>query len=302
VYNPVSGHEPLWLPLPQISPLEGTSISECLLQGRCDDAASFRVFSVQHRGCDQMVRAAEYDSCTRQWRRHQWVKNISRPQHDQAMHAGRLIFWRYEDTSLLLLDTATVEFSILGLPFTFFQPSMYAIGDTVDGVCCLVGLVGSANNLHLQVWLLKEDGVAKMWEPEKKVPVSQVLGRDAQLHQVHVVTNGVALLGGDRCHQFAINLKKMCIDAEFECSALGYPLHMPWPPAVLVETGRETINYIVDVVTKNLSTTKETEVFMNFAPHPTFISINLSKDVPTFCVPAIHDNCLSIFVHSNFVL
>jgi len=27
-------------------------------------------------------------------------------------------------------------------------------------------------------------------------------------------------------------------------------LHMPWPPAVLVETGRETINYVVDVVTK----------------------------------------------------
>jgi len=115
---------------------------------------------------------------------------------------------------------------------------MYAIGDTVDGVCCLVGLVGSIKSLHLQVWLLKEDGVTKTWEPEKKVPVSQVLGRDAQLHQVHVVTNGVALLAGDRCHQFAINLKKMCIDAEFECSTLGYPLQMPWPPAVLVETGR----------------------------------------------------------------
>lgn len=100
-----------------------------------------------------------------------------------------------------------------------------------------MGLVGSINNLHLQVWLLKEDGVTKTWEPENKVPVSQVLGRDAQLHQVHVVTNGVALLGGDQCHQFAINLKKMCIDAEFECSALGYPLQMPWPPAVLVQTG-----------------------------------------------------------------
>ena len=78
-----------------------------------------------------------------------------------------------------------------------------------------------------------------------------------------------------------------------------------WLLLTLVNCGNfaaETINYIVDVVTKNLSTTKETEVFMNFTPHPTFISINLSKDVPTFCVPAIHDNCLSIFVHSNFVL
>ncbi|KAK8452836.1 hypothetical protein SEVIR_5G177600v4 [Setaria viridis] len=260
VYDPVSGREPLWLP--QNSPLEGTFISECLLQGHSDDATSFRVVSLQHRGRDQMVRAAEYDSCTRQWHRHQWVKNIKRPQHDQAMHSDRLIFWRYEDASLLLLDMATVEFSILGLPFTFFQPSMYAIGDTDDGVCCLVGLVGSINNLHLQVWLLKEDGAVKTWEPEKKVPVSQVLGRDAQLHQVHVVTNGLALLCWDRCHQFAINLRKMCINAEFECSALGYPLQMPWPPAVLVETGSETINYLVDVVTQNLLVIEETEMNM----------------------------------------
>ncbi|KAF8692137.1 hypothetical protein HU200_039738 [Digitaria exilis] len=50
VYDPVSGREPLWFL--QNSPLqEGTSIiSECLLQGRGDDAASFRVVSVEHRG------------------------------------------------------------------------------------------------------------------------------------------------------------------------------------------------------------------------------------------------------------
>nr|CAB3466485.1 unnamed protein product [Digitaria exilis] len=73
------------------SPLqEGTSIiSECLLQGRGDDAASFRVVSVEHRGRDQMVRAAEYDSCTRQWRRHQWVKNINRPQDDHLLEIPR---------------------------------------------------------------------------------------------------------------------------------------------------------------------------------------------------------------------
>ncbi|PVH38649.1 hypothetical protein PAHAL_5G316700 [Panicum hallii] len=288
VYNPVSGREPLWLPLPQNSPLEGTFISECLLQGHSDDAASFRVVSVQHRGRDQMVRAAEYDSCTRQWHRHQWVMNINRPQHEQAMHAGRLIFWRYEDTSLLLLDTATVEFSILGLPFPFFQLSMYAIGDTVNGVCCLVGLVGSINNLHLQVWLLKEDGVTKTWEPENKVPVSQVFGRDAQLNQVHVVTNGVALLGGGRCHQFAINLKKMCIDAEFECSALGYPLQMPWPPAVLVETGSETINFIGDVVTKNLSAIEETEMNMMVGIQCDKM-VHKSKTIPTSRLDLVGD-------------
>nr|CAB3466488.1 unnamed protein product [Digitaria exilis] len=281
VYDPVSGREPLWFL--QNSPLqEGTSIiSECLLQGCGDDAASFRVVSVEHRGRDQMVRAAEYDSCTRQWRRHQWVKNINRPQDDKAMRAGsRFIFWRYQDTSLLLLDMATVEFSIVGLPFTFFQPSMYAVGDTDNGVCCLVGLVGSINNLHLQVWLLKEDGAAKTWVPEKKVPVTQVLGKDAQLLQVRVVTNGLALLCWDRCHQFAINLKKMCVDAEFECSALGYPLQMPWPPAVLVLTRSETINCAVVAVTQNLSAIEENEMNMMVGVQCDKM-VHRSKTIPT---------------------
>ncbi|KXG21741.1 uncharacterized protein LOC110430545 [Sorghum bicolor] len=234
VFDPASAREPVWLP--QNSPLPSTFISECLLQGHSDDAASFRVVSVQQRGHDRLLRAAEYHSHTRQWHCHQWVKDINRPQHDQAMHAGRFIFWRYDDTSSLLLDTATMEFSILGIPFTFFQESMYAIGDTEDDMCCLVGLVGSINNIHLQVWLLKANGAANMWEPERKILVSQVLGRDIQLRQVHAVTNGLALLCWDQSRQFAINLKKMCIDSEFECSALGYPLQMPWPPAVLVET------------------------------------------------------------------
>uniref|UniRef100_A0A0A9HIR5 Uncharacterized protein n=1 Tax=Arundo donax TaxID=35708 RepID=A0A0A9HIR5_ARUDO len=67
------------------------------------------------------------------------------------MRAGGFVFWRYEDSSSLLLDTSTMEFSILHLPFVFFQPSKYAIGEIEDGVCCLVGLVGEMHNLLLQV-------------------------------------------------------------------------------------------------------------------------------------------------------
>lgn len=74
-----------------------------------------------------------------------------------------------------------------------------------------------------------------------------------------------------------------------------------WLLLTLVNCGNfaaETINFIVDVVTNDLSSMEETEVFMNFTPQLVF----LSKDIPTFCVPAIHDNCLSIFVHSKFVV
>uniref|UniRef100_A0A0A9DPD7 BED-type domain-containing protein n=1 Tax=Arundo donax TaxID=35708 RepID=A0A0A9DPD7_ARUDO len=84
----------------------------------------------------------------------------------------------------------------------------------------------------------------------------------AQLRQVHVVTNGLAILCWDQRRQFAIDLKKMSLITEFDCSALDYPLQMPWPPAVLVETTGETIDDVVDLEAQNLLTNEGTEMNM----------------------------------------
>ena len=49
-----------------------------------------------------------------------------------------------------------------------------------------------------------------------------------------------------------------------------------WLLLTLVNCGNfaaETINYVVDVVTKKLSAIEETEVFMNFTPQLLFLSI-----------------------------
>ncbi|CAL5030753.1 unnamed protein product [Urochloa decumbens] len=231
------------------------SIAECLLRRDSDDSpspSSFGVVCVQHCRGERMVRAVEYDSHTRRWRNHQCAEKIMRPERDQAMHAGRLNFWRYKKSLLLVLDTTTMGFSIIPLPCAFFQPQKYAIGDTEDGGCCLVGLVGTMWELKLQVWLLQENGAAKSKEPDMDVPVSKVNGLRARVCQVHVVSNGLAFLWSNQRRQFVVDLKKMCLKVEFECLNLGYPLHMPWPPALLVETRSEAANGVVDVEAQNI--------------------------------------------------
>ncbi|KAL6620789.1 hypothetical protein ACP70R_035928 [Stipagrostis hirtigluma subsp. patula] len=278
VYDPLSGRRAVWL-----ASLPGEFFSECLLRGH-GDAASFRVVAVQHqrRGRDQMVRAAEYDSGAGQWRFHPWVNEIKRPQCDQAMHAGSLLFWRYQASVSLSLDTMTMEFSIVNLP-TFLQQSDYAMGDTEDGRCCLVGLAGSSMyDLHLQVWLLQEDVAARSWKPDKNVPVNQVLGFWAKLRRVHAVTNGIAVLCWDERRQFMIDLKQMCLIGEFECAALGYPMQMPWPATVFVETGSEIIDSVVDLGGQDRLVMKETEMIAN--------SVNASEISPCAIeAPHMHD-------------
>uniref|UniRef100_A0A0A9CRK8 Enhancer of polycomb-like protein n=1 Tax=Arundo donax TaxID=35708 RepID=A0A0A9CRK8_ARUDO len=159
------------------------------------------------------------------------------------MRAGGFVFWRYEDSTSLLLDTSTMEFDILHLPFAFFQPAKYAIGEIEDGVCCLVGLVGGMYNLLLQVWLLKEkDGVAKKWMLDKSVPLSEVLGRHDRVCQVRVVNNGLALLCWDEhSTHFVIDLNTLCLKAMFVCNGIAYPVQMPWPSVVLMAAVSEFV-------------------------------------------------------------
>ncbi|KAF8692134.1 hypothetical protein HU200_039735 [Digitaria exilis] len=239
MYEPSSGRRVSNIPLCEAEAWND-SIAECLLRGDSDDLpSSFRVVCVQHRRRGRAMRAVEYNSRTGRWREHQWEDKIMRPQHNQAMRAGRFIFWRYKESLLLVLDTETMGFSTVALPRAFFQPHMYAIGETEHGGCCLVGLVGtSVWGLKLQVWLLQENGAARSKEADLIVPVTEVLSARARVSQVHLVSNGLAFLcmKSNRCRQFAVDLKKMCLKAEFECGTLGYPINMPWPPTLLVGT------------------------------------------------------------------
>uniref|UniRef100_A0A0D9V1F6 Uncharacterized protein n=1 Tax=Leersia perrieri TaxID=77586 RepID=A0A0D9V1F6_9ORYZ len=176
--------------------------TDYLLPGRGGGgAASFRVVSVQRHG--RMMRAVDYDSDTGQWSFHPWVESARRPLRGQAMHAAGLIFWKWDENSVMLLDTGAMEFSMLPLP----------------------------------VWLLVDSGGVRSWELEKEVPVSKVLDRHSRVRQVRTVATGFVLLSWDeRYPQFVIDLKNLKVKAQFICSGEAYLFQMPWPPAVLVNT------------------------------------------------------------------
>ncbi|PAN15232.1 hypothetical protein PAHAL_2G473600 [Panicum hallii] len=246
VYNPLSC-ERILVRLPQDSILPN-NFSACLLQGHDDDAASFRVVSVQHdrRRRDRIVRAVEYDSRKKSWKDHPWdwetLKNIEGTEQGEMMHAGNYVFCKYTGPSLLLLDTSKMQFSILPLPADN-NWKRYAIGEMEDGVCCLASVdpVGIWNNNHLRVWRLEK----LEWKLEKEMHVGQVLGKHAHgrclFYKVHAVTNGIALLCSSssssmRQLHFVVDLKTFFVKDKFEFKDLAFPLQMPWPPAFSVAT------------------------------------------------------------------
>uniref|UniRef100_J3L0D8 F-box protein AT5G49610-like beta-propeller domain-containing protein n=1 Tax=Oryza brachyantha TaxID=4533 RepID=J3L0D8_ORYBR len=239
VYDPVSRRRDSFR-RPEDDPFSDTYVADCLLHGHGDygAASSFRVVSVQRHG--RRMRAVEFRSGTGEWSFHPWMENVRRPRRGQAMHAAGMIFWKCEENSLLLLDTRTMEFSMLPLPVSFFQPSKYAVGEMEDGVCCLVCLDGTMDNIYIQVWLLMEDGgggTGRRWELEKEMPVSEVLDGRSLVRQVRTVAGGLVLVSWDERHpQFAIDLKNMKVTAEFMCSGPAYLFQAPWPPAVLLDT------------------------------------------------------------------
>ncbi|XP_048562908.1 uncharacterized protein LOC125543572 isoform X2 [Triticum urartu] len=231
---------------------------------------SFRVVSLQQQS--QEIRALVYDSNTLEWHHHPWVSpwtdGIKRlPKWGtMAMYAAGNVFWRCAQQSLVLvLETSTMEFSLRPLPpdLSFRVPSRYAIGEIEDGKGCLVCLTGltGEETPTLQVWVLdtnmwklhsslnnkswKLDSSEKWWRLEKKIPVSRLLGESAQVRQVRMVINGLALLcKDDHDPQFVVDLQSMALLAKFQF--WGYPYQMSWPPAGLAATNSRSTSSLKD--------------------------------------------------------
>ncbi|KAK3127916.1 hypothetical protein QOZ80_7AG0580130 [Eleusine coracana subsp. coracana] len=225
------------------------NFSTCLLQGHGDDAASFRVVSVQHRRRpSRMVRAIEYDSRTKEWTEHPWetLKNIEVSSgKGKVMHAGELIFCKCKGSSLLMLDTRSMVFSPLPLPLDNNKKHC-VIGEMEDGVCCFasVDAVGLWNNIHFRVWKLEK----LEWKLEKDMPMKQLLGDNADnsYYSVRALTNGIALLCSSKRQHFAIDLKTFSVKDKFQFEGstayplgqhFAYPLQMPWPPTFSMPVG-----------------------------------------------------------------
>jgi hypothetical protein len=129
-----------------------------------------------------------------------------------------------------------MKFSVCSIPVSI--RSSYAIGEIEDGVGCLVCLDDVTNdttNGSFKVWLLNTSGGTITWEMSgDQITVTELLGEDARVRQVVLVTNGLALLSyDDRYDQFVIDLKNRRLHDDIVFRGKAYPYQMPWPPHAL---------------------------------------------------------------------
>ncbi|CAM0878393.1 unnamed protein product [Alopecurus aequalis] len=215
----------------------------------------------------QRVRAHVYSSCTGEWYSHSRAPNGIKPPRRgeqnsynyQPMHAGGRICWRTKE-QMLSLDVGSMKFSHLALPdkLCSYHRSHYSyvIGDTEDGITCLLAVV-TYKSYHdkpvMLVWFLEEEEGLPSWELQWTVDSSEwdLLARVPSVVKVCDVTAGVVLLcmgnetSGLRYRAFRI---KDCMGssnkrphslflADFVTSAgWVHPYSMAWPrPSLKVE-------------------------------------------------------------------
>ncbi|CAD6211474.1 unnamed protein product [Miscanthus lutarioriparius] len=217
----------------------------CLLPNG-DDPGAFRVMSLQHGNGKKLARLEVYDSCIRAWRvlsgagtdkipARSHMVQIYRGHYSPAMHAGDRIYWKYAVAdSLLSLDTKTMTFSDVRLPPGVSRQSAYAVGETKDGTCCLVRVLGSGqSNRQMQVWRFKvgDDHGGngdQMWELERQVPL--ILDSPSACLsgcQVGAIVGGIVVLCFNNSSSYqphiAFRLKSLKVEAEFTCRGLARP-------------------------------------------------------------------------------
>jgi hypothetical protein len=250
IYDPISLRR-TDISRPPDDPFPDAYIStiNCLLD---DGGAPFRVVSLQVND-RRRLRAVEYDSRVQEWRFHPWAAIMAPPlAYQTTMCAAGLIFWnndacRPAGTSSILLDTRTMEFTMLRLPATIVDPHggrirRYSIGETDDGKCCLV----CVSNRMMQVWLLRENRGRK-WEFEKETPLSGLLAeRCCTTHHVGKVAAGLVIVWAGNAGSFnsfqhyVIDLKNLSLKAIFSDigTITACPFQLRWPPAGLTPTKR----------------------------------------------------------------
>ncbi|TVU20796.1 hypothetical protein EJB05_30392, partial [Eragrostis curvula] len=229
--------------------------TDCLLLDGHDGS----VASVQEDG--QRIRAVVYDLSSNQWTFHPWVEGISAPEAttDQnsvvikpsPMHAARCVYWKYRaHDSLLSLDMATMEFSIVPLPHRVRAKTPYAVGEMRNAECCLVSC--SAHSIadagqKMQVWRRVVSGNdVEHWELQRQVPLMelvQAIPARLRVYNIRAVAAGNVLVWFKvEGHSQSVNdHAAFCLDSfkmleQFVSHELIlYPYQMTWPP--LLATG-----------------------------------------------------------------
>ncbi|OEL25919.1 hypothetical protein BAE44_0013061 [Dichanthelium oligosanthes] len=217
------------------------------------DRSSFRVVYTCHD--KSRVRAAVFSSATRKWQILPWSEPAPKQPASgkywllSGTHANGFLCWPHSwHAYIVVLDTATLQFSVIDLPDVLKdQGQLYKIGDTKDGKLCIVAAI----EFTLCIWFRRADadGVDK-WMIESMIQLEgEVLqategSRDEhEMLKVFAIQDGIVYMSTYETFRYA-NLPcwylTFCLETrKLEKLFFGktdghmYPYIMAWPSSLV---------------------------------------------------------------------
>ncbi|TVU01020.1 hypothetical protein EJB05_53539, partial [Eragrostis curvula] len=257
--NPLSRQNLDYIDFHDITETTGTAVEDVIMLYAhllCSDEEpmTFQVVFLLH---DQSrVRAAVFSSDTRDWCFHPWVEIPERRTQPvdankcwlcHGMHVGSFIYWIFKiGNHVLMLDTETMEFSVLELPSHIVDQQDYIlVGGTLDGAPCIVYRTGLV--VGVTIYRVDEDG-DKRWTPGRTVQYEDQDDppENDDVLRLMAIENGFAYLVTSKM-VLSLCIETMEIEKLFPRSFCyidyAVPYVMAWPASLVGSYGSFAANH-----------------------------------------------------------
>uniref|UniRef100_M8AUM0 F-box protein AT5G49610-like beta-propeller domain-containing protein n=1 Tax=Aegilops tauschii TaxID=37682 RepID=M8AUM0_AEGTA len=197
----------------------------------------FRIVSVCHE--EWGAQAAVFSSDTREWQVFPFSED-DHCNHDGTMVNG-FVYWTFTSgANILVLNTATLQFSQINPPLHMEGKGEFKPGETKDGKLCLVCTVRFT--LVVWVWGPDDDDVDR-WILDKAFPMQDAitLHDDCALNVVAIIGGLVYFSTSCQRHSNSCFFMSFCLETEelnklcpvTPCSIRSYPYIMAFPPSLI---------------------------------------------------------------------
>ncbi|KQJ93442.1 uncharacterized protein LOC100838108 [Brachypodium distachyon] len=201
---------------------------------------------------DSRARAAVFSSESREWEIFPWSEPMTEPGEKYWLKGGTMvngsIYWVHTtDAYMLVLDTATLQFSQMDLPACLAgQDYLFRVGEAKDGKLCIVCPIEF--KLLVWVWRSDDDGT-KRWMLDNKFHLETIvdetegsLEEHGELHIVATVDGVVYFTTSETFidPHFPSWFLSLCLEtAELDTvfqkryDSHVHPYIMAWPPSLV---------------------------------------------------------------------
>ena len=252
-YNPLTRALDLIPPTPAeiFDDFHGSAMymDRCILSSEEGDG-TFRVVAACHD--ESRARAAVFSSESREWQIFPWSEPVTpHPEGKYWLKAGTMVngFFYWVDTNdafMLVLNTATLEFSQMDLPPSLEgQNYLFSVGEAKDGKLCLVCPIGC--DLDVWLWRADDDGIERWildmcFELETFLEAIGCALEHVNLHIVDTIdgfvylSTGETFISADSPSWFlSLCMETVKVDKLFQKPFDSHvrPYIMEWPPSLV---------------------------------------------------------------------